>query len=172
MSGEAAPRKLPPEPGPDAIEADWQWWVCARVKALDGEWFHVGDSLRAKVPDGWPDLVLLLPRLQLKGGRTQRQLVRELKLDGEEPTEAQHRWLAMFLACGVDAAVWHFPSDRDRVLREIGWREPAVSPFGENVVENSDRVLELLGEGHGRLAAERIAAAEAEQERRRAGVLR
>lgn len=128
-------RKLPPRPGPDASEADWQWWVCARVEALDGEWFHVGDSLRAKVPDGWPDLVLLLPRLQLKGGRTQRQLVRECKLDGEEPTEAQHRWLAMFMACGVDAAVWHFPSDAERAVREIGWREP-VSPIGESVGDN------------------------------------
>lgn len=46
--------------------------------------------------------------------------------------------------------------------------EPAASPFGENAVENSGRVLELLAEGHGRLAAERIAAAEAELERRRA----
>lgn len=46
--------------------------------------------------------------------------------------------------------------------------ERQVSPFGESAVDNSARVLELLAEGHGRLAAERIAAAEAAEERRRA----
>lgn len=45
--------------------------------------------------------------------------------------------------------------------------ERQVSPNGENAGDSSGRVLDLLAEGHGRLAAERIAAAEARDDRRR-----
>lgn len=79
----------------------------------------------------------------------------------EAPGEMAARTVAFML--GLADLARRLPAPGPRAV----YGERPVSPNGESVVDNPGRVLELLAEGHGRLAAERIAAAEARDDRRR-----
>jgi hypothetical protein len=62
------------------------------------KWYHTHNSKHS--PSGFPDLVIT--------GR--RTIYRELKREGEDPTEAQEEWIAALKAAGDDVDVWR-PSD-------------------------------------------------------------
>ena len=66
---------------------------------------------------GWPDLALVHPVKH-------RFMVRELKVTSEkgkvgQPSPVQWRWLTALKEAGVDADVWTWPHDRDRLEKEL-----------------------------------------------------
>ena len=66
---------------------------------------------------GWPDLALLHEKKA-------RFMIRELKVTSAvgrvgKPTPMQWRWLTGLKMAGVDAAVWTWPQDWDRLVREL-----------------------------------------------------
>ena len=66
--------------------------------------YHVAKvrkQLRSHTSEGFPDLVML---------RGKRQVVVELKREGEDPTPKQWEWLEAFEAVGAETYVWR-PAD-------------------------------------------------------------
>ena len=66
---------------------------------------------------GWPDLAMVHP---VKA----RFMVRELKVTTRagkvpSPSPLQWRWLSALVGAGVDAAVWTYPQDLDRLIAEL-----------------------------------------------------
>ncbi len=80
-------------------ETAFQDSVTDLAKLRGWKWYHTHDSRRSQ--SGWPDLVLIRPP---------RLLIRELKREGENPTEEQAWWLEALRRCGIDVGVWR-PSD-------------------------------------------------------------
>lgn len=73
--------------------------------------YHTYDSRRC-VP-GFPDLILL---------RGNRQVVAELKIEPNKPTESQREWLAAFAATGAETFIW-YPSDWELIVATLGRAE-------------------------------------------------
>ena len=88
-------------------EKDWQEQV--EQIAVMNAWkkYHTWNSKHSD-PD-FPDLIML------KG---KRQVVAELKKEGEEPSAGQIDWLASFWETGAEVFVWH-PSDLDYVVKVL-----------------------------------------------------
>ncbi|MGE9348668.1 VRR-NUC domain-containing protein [Isoptericola variabilis] len=82
-------------------EAALQTRVLGLARELGWMAYHTHDSRRSQ--PGFPDLVLLHAK---RGG----QVVAELKTERGRVSTEQHRWLAEFRGCGVEAHVWR-PAD-------------------------------------------------------------
>ena len=78
-------------------------------------WQHNSDSRRAH--RGWPDWCIA--RRARSGGRG-AVIFRELKREGEDPTDEQQEWLDALRCAGFDVGVWR-PSDyySGRIQREL-----------------------------------------------------
>jgi len=66
---------------------------------------------------GFPDFVLVHPLAR-------RVWWRELKTDGDKPTDAQTAWGSDLIAAGADWRVVHVPSEADAFITELARREP------------------------------------------------
>ena len=93
-------------------ERDLQETVRQIALAHGWDYSHVHDSRHS--PSGFPDVVTIHEGMG-------RGLVAELKREGEEPTAAQRRWLALFRAMGWETHVWR-PRDLDEIQRLLGGR--------------------------------------------------
>lgn len=85
--------------------------------ASDYGWWTSHSHLPFFDTAGWPDLAMVHPKKK-------RFMVRELKvtdLKGKmnTPSPTQWRWLAALKEAGVDADVWTWPHDKDRIDREL-----------------------------------------------------
>lgn len=89
-----------------ADEKAFQADVVKLAKRNGWRCFHVTNPLKSA--PGWPDLVLVGPRV----------LFRELKTETGRVSPAQEEWLADLTAAGVDAGVWK-PSDWAEILRTL-----------------------------------------------------
>jgi hypothetical protein len=143
-----------PPPPPDCLEREFQAWVEACVKEVDGVSFHVRD-MRGSDP-GFPDLVIVL----LSG----KVLFRELKTATGKETPQQLAWRARLRKARQDVGVWR-PADVERIRRELGMATLRAEPGATETVTAGDdqvaaRVRELVALGYGPAAARRIAAAE------------
>lgn len=92
-------------------ESEKIWQARVINLAIDGGWmhYHTYDSRRC-VP-GFPDLVLLNPRVG-------RMLVAELKVKGGRVTPQQREWLDAFAKCGCESYVW-YPHNWDEVVKTL-----------------------------------------------------
>ena len=88
-------------------EKQWQENVEQMANFFRWKKYHTLDS-RGADPD-FPDLILL---------RGRRQVVAELKRDGESPTDGQAEWLRAFAAAGAETYVWH-PADIMQVAKVL-----------------------------------------------------
>lgn len=80
-------------------------------------WLHSHSHLPYFDTAGWPDLSLLHEKKH-------RFMVRELKVTSEKgrigkPTPTQWRWLTGLKEAGIDADVWTWPHDADRLIEEL-----------------------------------------------------
>ena len=80
-------------------------------------WMHSHSHLPYFDTAGWPDLALLHPTKK-------RFMVRELKVTSEagrvgKPTPTQWEWLRGLREAGVDADVWTWPMDEERIFTEL-----------------------------------------------------
>lgn len=121
------PRKRKPLEDPDRRLAGMPWPAsympesqfqahCEDVAAQFG-WLASHSHLPYFDTAGWPDLALVHEK---KG----RFMVRELKVTSAagrvgKPTPTQWRWLAALTNAGVDADVWTWPQDADRLVEEL-----------------------------------------------------
>lgn len=80
-------------------EADLQEGVRQLAVSLGIRYYHTHDSRHS--PAGFPDVVLVSPP---------NCLIRELKREGVELTDAQLAWLADLFDCDLDVGVWK-PAD-------------------------------------------------------------
>jgi hypothetical protein len=87
------------------LEKHWQEQVEQVASLFGWKKYHTLDSRRSD--EDFPDLVLL---------RGRRQVVAELKRDGESARPGQIAWLEAFKAVGAETYVWR-PSDFDLVSR-------------------------------------------------------
>lgn len=92
-----------------ARERGWKVWFVrpVRIQRAGGAVYHEtpvgGDGV------GVPDLELVRDRL----------LKRELKVYDNGPTPEQREWLTRYERAGVDAGVWTWPDDWDRIQEEL-----------------------------------------------------
>lgn len=93
------------------FEIEWQRQVEQVCWLCQWTFYHTRDSRKSN--EGFPDLVAIRTR----AGKT-RLVVAELKREGENPTEAQTRWLELFAAAGAETFVWR-PSDLALVSRVL-----------------------------------------------------
>ena len=111
------PRTLAEAVGPSAAsEAAFQASVTDYATMTGWWWWHDQDSRRNR--EGFPDLLLM---------RGTRQVVAELKREGEKPTPAQVDVLGRFARCGAEVYLWR-PSDWPDV--EAVLRRGAIAPEG------------------------------------------
>ena len=89
------------------LERDWQAKICAVADELGWDWQHCRQPQQDR--PGFPDLVLWHPTMHVHA-------FRELKRDGEKPTDPQTRRYVGLVRAGADVDVWHFPSDWDRAV--------------------------------------------------------
>lgn len=88
-------------------EDPFQARVIALAELCGFRVYHTHDSRGSQ--EGFPDLVMI---------RGPRQIVAELKREGEKPTPEQLAWLYAFGGCGAEVFVWR-PSDWDEVVRVL-----------------------------------------------------
>ena len=90
-------------------ERDLQETVRQIALAHGWDYYHTHDSRHSD--EGFPDVIAIHEGMG-------RGLVAELKREGEEPTTAQRRWLALFGAMGFETYIFH-PSDIDRIIEVL-----------------------------------------------------
>ena len=119
--GKAAPATEPePEPAPEPRARTEDQLLRAVIElALRCGWLahHVHDSRHEEwgTSPGFPDLVLV---------RGAEVLVAELKSNSGRVSKEQQRWLASFMARGIEAYVWR-PRDWDQIERRLTRRQAA-----------------------------------------------
>lgn len=110
LDGPVPGASLPTEPEPafkTVSEKSLMWSVINLAESCGWRWYHVFYSQKSN--EGFPDLLLL---------REARQIVAELKKEGENPTEAQLAWLHAFQLTGCQVFVWR-PSDWPAIVEAL-----------------------------------------------------
>lgn len=163
---------------PHTSEAEFQKWITDRCDERGVDWWHVTDSRTMNA--GLPDLVLLGP-----GGFAFVEVKAPKGILRDEQRRVHNLLTMVGVACYLFA-----PGDEAQVLALLDTLAPQDAPgrsadarMGNRCHETlaaapapaqpqDQRVRELVAEGHGQLAAERIAAGEeldrARRERMRA----
>ena len=101
--------------GEPKLEKEWQAALVDAMLKTRWQYFHPYFSERSNL--GYPDITAW--RAELDGVCTGRVIFRELKRDGETPSEAQERTVEEINAAGGDAAIWYFPSMWDEALEDL-----------------------------------------------------
>jgi hypothetical protein len=70
-------------------------------------YYHTRDSRGSD--EGFPDTVML---------RKRRQVIAELKKEGEKPTPGQMEWMQRFGECGAECYVWR-PTDLQEIVKVL-----------------------------------------------------